>query len=112
MADYPHGAFVTGAGVKNAALEFKTCIYKATDVPRETRRDDIAFARPITCFEWQNIYVYDFAQGKFQTQLVDFPTGEEPRKRVNAFLIVMLASLFSGLAIVTIARLRLVLQRQ
>ena len=33
MADYPAGAFVTGTGVKNAALQFKTCIYRANDVP-------------------------------------------------------------------------------
>src|SRR5262245_56333146 len=33
MTDYPAGAFVTGTGVRNVALKFKTCIYKASDVP-------------------------------------------------------------------------------
>jgi hypothetical protein len=65
MTDHPAGAFVTGTGVKNAALEFNTCIYKAADVPRQTRRDNINFAKPIACFPWQNVYVYDFATGKF-----------------------------------------------
>ena len=52
VADYPSGAFVTGTGVKNAALTFNSCIYKASDVPLRTRRENIHFARPITCFEW------------------------------------------------------------
>ena len=39
MADYPAGAFVTGTGVRNVALQFNTCIYKASDVPTETRRE-------------------------------------------------------------------------
>ncbi|MBM4297511.1 MAG: hypothetical protein FJ143_07195, partial [Deltaproteobacteria bacterium] len=33
MTDYPSGAFVRASGVKNTALEFKTCIYRAGDVP-------------------------------------------------------------------------------
>ena len=78
MADYPAGAFVTGTGVKNAALEFNTCIYKASDVPAETRRDDINFAKPITCFEWQNVYVYDFDKGRFQANWADVPGRGEP----------------------------------
>ena len=81
MADYPAGAFVTGTGVKNAALEFNTCIYKASDVPAETRRDDIDFAKPITCFEWQNVYVYDFDKGTFQANLADVP---RPRRAIHA----------------------------
>ncbi|HEY1234194.1 MAG TPA: hypothetical protein VGH22_12530, partial [Candidatus Binatia bacterium] len=36
---------------------------------------DLNFARPIHCFEWQNIYVYDFKTGEFQTKWVD---QEEP----------------------------------
>jgi hypothetical protein len=73
MADYPAGAFVTGTGVKNVSLEFKTCIYKASDVPAETRRDNTDFAKPINCFGWQNVYVYDFDNGRFQTNLADVP---------------------------------------
>ena len=69
MTDYPAGAFVTGTGVKNVSLEFKTCIYKASDVPVETHRDDIHFAKPIACFDWQNVYVYDFDKASFQTDL-------------------------------------------
>jgi hypothetical protein len=105
MTDYPSGAFVTGTGVKNAALEFNTCIYKASDVPAETRRDDIDFAKPITCFAWQNVYVYDFDKGKFQTHLADVPRWEEPYIRVNVYLLVIFVTLFIALALVTFANL-------
>ena len=106
MTDYPDGAFVTGTGVKNAAVEFKTCIYKASDVPTETRRDDIGFAKPITCFEWQNVYVYDFDKRKFQTHLADLPRREAPYMHTNVFLLVTFATFFIALALVTFSRLR------
>jgi hypothetical protein len=100
MTDYPDGAFVTGTGVKNAALEFKTCIYKASDVPGETRRDDIHFAKPITCFEWQNVYVYDFSKGKFETDLARVPRWDEPSVRVNVYLLGIFVTLLIALALV------------
>jgi hypothetical protein len=101
MADYPAGAFVTGTGVKNVALQFATCIYKASDVPAETRRDDIDFATPITCFEWQNVYVYDFDSEKFQTDWAYVPSWEKPYMPVNVYLVVLLATLLLALALVT-----------
>jgi len=111
MTDYPAGAFVTGTGVKNAALEFNTCIYKAIDVPTETRRDDINFAKPIACFEWQNIYVYDFDKGKFQTNLADLPRRrEEPYTLVPVYLFELFVTLFTALALVSFSRLRQVPQ--
>jgi len=78
MADHPSGAFISGIGVKNVALEFNTCIYKASDIPEETRRDDINFATPLTCFGWQNVYVYDFERDKFLTNIADVPKWAEP----------------------------------
>jgi hypothetical protein len=101
MTDHPAAAFVTGIGVKNAALEFKTCIYKARDVPRQTRRDHIGFAKAITCFEWQNVYVYDFDKGSFQANWADVPGPEEPYMRVNVYLLVIFVTLFIAIALVT-----------
>jgi hypothetical protein len=108
MTDYPAGAFVTGTGVKNAALEFNTCIYKARDVPRQTRRNNLNFAKPIACFQWQNVYVYDFNKRKFQANLADlpFPRQEEPYVRVNPFLTVGLFTMFAFLCIVSVSRLK------
>jgi hypothetical protein len=105
LADYPAGAFVTGTGVKNVALEFNTCIYKASDVPAEIRRDEIDFAKPINCFEWQNVYVYDFAKGRFQTDLAYAPKWGEPYTRVKVYLLVIFVTLFIALALVTFSRI-------
>jgi hypothetical protein len=109
MADHPSGAFVSGFGVKNVALEFNTCIYKAGDVPEETRRDDINFATPLTCFGWQNVYVYDFDREKFQTDIADLPKWAEPsalmEKRheptaaIDLYLMVIFVTLFIALAL-------------
>lgn len=112
MTDYPAGAFVTGTGVRNTALEFNTCIYKASDVPAETRRDDINFAKPITCFEWQNVYIYDFDQGRFQTDLAYAPSWEEPYTHVNVYLLVIFVTLFLAIALVTFSLMGEFLRRK
>jgi hypothetical protein len=99
VTDHPAGAFVTGIGVKNVALEFKTCIFKASEVPARARREDIHFAKPLGCLEWQNVYVYDFGKGTFQTDLAYVPKWEEPRDRVNVYLPAILAALLIALAL-------------
>jgi hypothetical protein len=106
MTDYPAGAFVSETGVRNVALEFKTCIYKASDVPAETRRDNIAFARPITCFQWQNVYVYDFETGTFQSDTAYVRTWEATYILGNTSLLVVFATLFLALALVSFSHLR------
>jgi hypothetical protein len=98
LADYPAGSFVTATGVKNTALEFKTCIYKASDVPTKTRRYDINFANPLGCFEWQNVYVYDFDKGRFEANWADVP---RPAENLNFYLLVILVTLFIGFALVS-----------
>jgi hypothetical protein len=103
MTDYPAGAFVTGTGVRNVSLEFKTCIYKASDVPAKTRRDDIHFAKPLACFDWQNVYVYDFAKASFQTELAALPSWEEPTARVKVSRFAVYIALLMALAFVYFA---------
>jgi len=103
MTDHPSGAFVTGTGVKNAALEFRTCIYKATDIPAETRRDDIHFANPLACFDWQNVYVYDFAKATFQTDLAAASKWEEPAEHVKVSRLAVYRALLMALALVFFA---------
>lgn len=100
MTDNPSGAFVTGTGVKNAALEFKTCIYKASDVPAQTRRDNLEFAQPLKCFEWQNVYVYDFARASFQTDLAAVPSWEEPAPLVTTYRNAVVVALWIIVAVV------------
>jgi len=115
MADHPSGAFISGIGVKNVALEFNTCIYKASEVPEETRRDDINFAAPLTCFGWQNVYVYDFDKKKFHTDIADLPRWAEPSALVgkrqepsapmDLYLVVILITLFIAIALLILTPL-------
>ncbi|HUK41432.1 MAG TPA: hypothetical protein VLX11_10320 [Candidatus Acidoferrales bacterium] len=105
MADYPIGAYVRANAVRNAALQFKTCIYKAKDVPTKTRRDDVNFAKPLDCFEWENVYVYDFATRKFEANWADVPRPAEPYLPVREYLLVILVTLFIAVALVTLSGL-------
>lgn len=111
MTDYPAGAFLTGTGVKNAALEFNTCIYKAKDVPAQTRRENVNFAKPITCFDWQNVYVYDFDQNGFVASWADVPRLGEPYVDVRLYISVIFVTLFMALALVTFSGLGKFLNR-
>jgi hypothetical protein len=105
MADYPAGAYVTGTGVRNVALEFNTCMYKASEVPTETRRENIKFGKPLTCFAWQNVYVYDFAKARFEANLADLPRPKAPAMQVAVYLLIILAMLFIALALLTFSSL-------
>ena len=90
-------------------------IYKASDVPGETRRDDINFATPLTCFGWQNVYVYDFDKEKFQTDIADLPRWAEPsaliEKRqepstpIDLYLMVIFITLFIAVALLILTPL-------
>jgi hypothetical protein len=105
LTDYPAGAFVTKTGAKNVALEFKTCIYKSSDVPAKTQRDHINFAAPLSCFDWQSVYVYDFAKRIFHSDLAALPAWAEPSAPIVPYVLVILAVLFVALALLTFAHL-------
>jgi hypothetical protein len=117
MADYPSGAFITPTGVKNAALQFNTCIYRARDIPVKTRRDEIHFATPLNCFEWQNVYVYDFDTARFQAdwkdvpRLADVPEQAEPSVPVKMYLLVVFVTLFIVCAVATFSCLGKVIRQ-
>lgn len=99
VIDYPAGAFVAGTGVRNVSLAFNTCIYRAREVPAETQRNNLNFAKPIHCFRWDNIYVYDFALTKFQPNWSDGP-AKAPDRRAPAHMLALLLALF---AVITLA---------
>ena len=52
----------------NTSLEFKTCIYKAADIPTETTEDNVNFAKPIYCFSWKSSFIYNHDLGIFETK--------------------------------------------
>lgn len=68
VKDSPTSAFLFEDVAINTSLEFKTCIYKTKDVPAETTEDNINFAEPIKCFEWQHIYIYNYETKDFETK--------------------------------------------
>lgn len=105
MTDYPGGAFMTASGARNVALEFKTCIYRSRDVPEETHRADIHFAVPINCFEWQNVYVYDYEKAAFVTDMAAVPPWDEPADRAKLYLAAT-AALLLALALYGLSRRR------
>lgn len=98
VIDYPAGAFVAGTGVRNVSLAFNTCIYRAREVPVAARRNDLGFARPIHCFQWDNVYVYDFAAARFQPVWSDgpeLPVQPKPDLRAPAHMLALLLALFA-----------------
>lgn len=50
---------------KNSALQFKTCLYKTSDVLPLTRGDLAEFQKPIVCYSWSQSYVFDHKRQKF-----------------------------------------------
>jgi len=85
MADYPAGAFISRTSVRNVALQFNTCIFKASHVPSETDRNNLGFAQPLGCFEWRNVYVYDFAKARFDSDSAALASWEEPSPPVENY---------------------------
>ena len=106
MTDYPAGAFVGASAVRNVGLEFNTCIYKASHVPAQARRDDINFAKPISCFDWQDVYIYDFDQGAFRTDLAAMPSWETLTKPGNDYRRLVFIALLMALALAAFFGLR------
>lgn len=52
--------------VRNSSLEFRICLYKTADVPRVTSGNNIGFAVPIKCFEWDQSFVYNYGKKSWE----------------------------------------------
>jgi hypothetical protein len=50
---------------QNFALEFRVCAYGLDEIPRQSTRENVGFARPLACLEWGSSYVYDHALRAF-----------------------------------------------
>lgn len=66
ITDHPSTAFLSNGTPTNVLMRFKLCIYKTSDVPLSATPDDINFAVPIHCYEWESSFIYDHEQGKFE----------------------------------------------
>jgi hypothetical protein len=63
--DHPGQAFVMGTIAKNVSLEFRMCMYKASDVPYQMKPGQKLKAKPIHCFEWFSSFIYDHEEKVF-----------------------------------------------
>lgn len=51
----------------NTSLEFRMCLYREKDVPKEATTDTRISAPPIACFDWNESYIYDHEAKRFDT---------------------------------------------
>ena len=66
VMDYPQGAYFMDGVAYNTSLELKMCIYRTSDVPKETVQEDINFTEPIACFYWSGSFVYNHRENIFE----------------------------------------------
>ncbi|MDP3696926.1 MAG: hypothetical protein Q8R55_02730 [Candidatus Taylorbacteria bacterium] len=67
IVDHPGQAFYSHDWAHNISLQFRTCIYKAEDVPKNAPYDNVNFAEPINCYEWNSSFVYNHFTHEFKT---------------------------------------------
>lgn len=75
VRDLPGTAFYdakTGEA-RNISVEFRTCVYKAAEVPRQVGPTELDFAKPLQCFTWASSWIYDFDTGGMKS-----PVGVVP----------------------------------
>lgn len=73
VTDYPTQAMLTkyndgSIRALNVSLEFRMCMYREKDVPKEANESTVIAAAPIACFAWRNSYIFNN-----QTQVFDSP---------------------------------------
>jgi hypothetical protein len=66
----------------NASLEFRMCLYREKDVPKEIIDGKILSAEPLVCSHWRNSYVYDFEKQAFDSpeEIAPQCVGPLPKK--------------------------------
>lgn len=67
IVDHPGSAFYADGSAKNISLQFKTCIYKTKDVPTDVAYNNINFAEPISCHEWNSSFIFNHLTDKFES---------------------------------------------
>lgn len=74
VEDHPTSAFYSDEyfpSANNTSLEFKTCLYRAEDVPgflvaAPGNLEEVGLPPPIHCFEWRSSSVYNWKTKKFE----------------------------------------------
>lgn len=66
VSDFPSTSTFSYDSAKNTVLEFKTCVYKTSDIPREVGPEDINFGTALQCLDWKTSSVYNFKTRKYE----------------------------------------------
>lgn len=70
VTDLPGSAFLSApTAARNTSLEFRTCLFKVTDLPPTTDKSgsNIDLSKALACLTWDHKYVYDYKQKTFNT---------------------------------------------
>jgi hypothetical protein len=67
VLDHPGTAFLSDAWARNVSQDFKTCVYKTADVPKDLPAEAVDLPGALVCFEWSSRYVYNHARTAFET---------------------------------------------
>lgn len=57
----------------NVSLEFRMCLYREKDVPKEAAVDTRIMAEPLACFDWRSSAVYNHEMKRFDTPTTIVP---------------------------------------
>ena len=72
ITDHPSGASSSGGkyfAESNASMEFKTCLYRHSEVPSTSDIYGHAItAKPIKCFYWQNNFQYNYQTSAYEVK--------------------------------------------
>jgi hypothetical protein len=52
--------------VHNTSLQFKTCLYEVSKLPKKVAAVDEALSEPITCLDWSSNFLFDFKMRSFR----------------------------------------------
>ncbi len=90
MIDSPDRAFVRKWGngrvlAYNSALEFRTCLYREQDVPREMDPKGVITAAPLRCESTSDIHVYDIKQDMITSPLIAPAICRDPKQAFIPF---------------------------
>lgn len=84
MVDSPSRAFVRKWGngrilAYNTVLEFRTCLYRINDVPRDVGAKEQIAAQPLRCINWESKHVYDPKTDQIESPIEFSPICLKPK---------------------------------
>lgn len=80
VTDMPGPAFYSQrlSYATNMSLEYKTCVFKTTDVPLKTNGSDISTEKAIVCFDWESKFAFNHTTQRFEHHKGIHPECKRP----------------------------------